>query len=201
MTDHELIEGIKKESNAGECLMELVSRHSGIYMAMVNNYTPPLNSIHKSHKNELINDKNYYIYQAAMKYDKSKKTKFSTYLGNETRWMCLNLFNKEKRRKFTALDFTKPQINDIPNEENHAKDQSNRDFLDQIIKLIERDPDSRISKIFKKRYFEGDSNKVTPWKKIGEDLQLSIQGCINIHDKAIIKIKKELNEDIWLINL
>ena len=131
-----------------------------------------------------------------MKYDESKKTKFSTYLGNETRWMCLNLFNKEKRKKVTEFDFTKPQMNDIPNEENHAKDQSNKDFLDQIIKLIERDPDSRISNIFKKRYFESDSNKVTPWKKIGEDLQLSIQGCINIHDKAINKIKKELNEDI-----
>ena len=46
------------------------------------------------------------------------------------------------------------------------------------------------------RYIDPGTNKVTPWKTIGDSLDLSIQGCINIHNKAITKIKKELSRDI-----
>jgi hypothetical protein len=38
------------------------------------------------------------------------------------------------------------------------------------------------------RYFE--SKKLTPWKKIAKKLDLSIQGCINIHNKHLTEIKK-----------
>ena len=33
--------------------------------------------------------------------------------------------------------------------------------------------------------------KLTPWKKIAKKLDLSIQGCINIHNKFIQKVKKQ----------
>lgn len=196
MSDKDLIDGIKQQGNSGECLSELVSRHSGIFLSMVNNYTPPLVSPYKSHKNELIEDKCYYIYQAALKYDDTKNTKFSTYLGNETRWMCLNLFNRDKKRKVTDIDLTDTSAKQIPEDKDVNQEHSKKDFLEIIFKMIEKDPDSRISKIFKMRYKDSDTNKVTPWKKIGEELQLSIQGCINIHDKTIDKIKKELTADI-----
>ena len=49
-------------------------------------------------REELINDAKYYIYKAAIEFDSNKKSKFSTFLGNQTRWMCLNLYNKSKRR-------------------------------------------------------------------------------------------------------
>lgn len=196
MSDEDLINGIKEQGNSGECLSELVSRHSGIFLSMVNNYTPSASSPYKSHKNELIDDKCYYIYQAALKYDDSKNTKFSTYLGNETRWMCLNLFNRDKKRKITDIDLTDSKTKQIPEDKDSTQEHLKKDFLEIIFKLIEKDPDSRISKIFKMRYKDSDTNKVTPWKKIGEELQLSIQGCINIHDKTIDKIKKELTADI-----
>jgi hypothetical protein len=46
------------------------------------------------------------------------------------------------------------------------------------------------------RYIEGSKNKVMPWNKVCKTVDLSIQGCINVHDKAIKHIKKELNKDI-----
>lgn len=196
MSDGDLIEAMKIRSNSGEYLMELVSRHSGIYLTMVNNYTPPENSSQKSHKSELISDKDYYIYQAALKYDESRKTKFSTYLGNETRWMCLNLYNKEKKRKIADMDLSTPPAKELPSEEDAEETISREDFLKKVMKIVNNDPDSRIAKIFSMRYLEGDNNKLTPWKNIGANLELSIQGCINIHDKAISKIKKELSRDI-----
>lgn len=196
MTDGDLIEAMKIRSNSGEYLMELVSRHSGIYLTMVNNYTPPENSSQKSHKSELISDKDYYIYQAALKYDETRSTKFSTYLGNETRWMCLNLYNKEKKRRITDTDFNNTKMKELPSDEDSEKNISREDFLKKVMKIVNNDPDSRIAKIFSMRYLEGDNNKLTPWKNIGANLELSIQGCINIHDKAISKIKKELSRDI-----
>ena len=196
MSDSELIDSLRQESNSGECLMELVSRHSGIYMTMVHNYTPNPSSSAPAYKNELLSDKNYYIYQAALKYDESKKTKFSTYLGNETRWMCLNLYNKTKNRSMREIELNKPEMRDIAEEVNFNEKSISKEFLDKVMSIAEKDPDSRISKIFKMRYLDPDSNKVTPWKTIGSSLNLSIQGCINIHNKAIVKIKKELSKDI-----
>ena len=38
------------------------------------------------------------------------------------------------------------------------------------------------------RYF--DDKKLTPWKKIAKKLELSIQGCIKIHNKHLTEIKK-----------
>jgi hypothetical protein len=35
-----------------------------------------------------------------------------------------------------------------------------------------------------------DNKKLTPWKKIAKKLDLSIQGCINIHNKHLNQIKK-----------
>jgi RNA polymerase sigma factor (sigma-70 family) len=197
LTDEDLIRGVRGSNNSGQFLTELIHRHSGIYVTMVNNYTPSNKSSQKSHKDDLIGDKNYYIYQAALKYDASKNTKFSTYLGNETRWMCLNIYNKEKKRRITDIDLTKASSKQIAaSDEAHNDTHSRADFLSKVMLIVKKDPDSRISKIFSMRYLDGESNKVTPWKKISEHLQLSIQGCINIHNKAIAKIKKELDKDI-----
>ena len=196
MSDAELIDSLRQESNSGECLMELVSRHSGIYMTMVHNYTPSATSSTPTYKSELISDKNYYIYQAALKYDESKNTKFSTYLGNETRWMCLNLYNKTKNKSAKEIEIDKPEMKDIPEEENENEKSITKEFLDKVMSIASKDPDPRILRIFKMRYMDPGSNKVTPWKQIGDSLQLSIQGCINIHNKAITKIKKELSRDI-----
>lgn len=196
MSDSELIDSLREENNSGDCLMELVSRHSGIYMTMVHNYTPNPILTTSTYKNELISDKNYYIYQAALKYDESRNTKFSTYLGNETRWMCLNLYNKTKKRSIKEVELNKPEMREIPEENNLNEKSISKEFLSQVMSIAKKDPDSRIAKILKMRYIDPDTNKVTPWKDIGQSLKLSIQGCINIHNKAIVKIKKELSKDI-----
>ena len=87
-------------------------------------------------------------------------------------------------------------MKDIPEEENENEKSITREFLDKVMSIASKDPDPRILRIFKMRYMDPGTNKVTPWKQIGDSLELSIQGCINIHNKAITKIKKELSRDI-----
>ena len=57
---------------------------------------------------------------------------------------------------------------------------------------LEKEKDHRVKKIIDMRYNVSD-NKLTPWRKIAKEVDMSIQGCINIHNKFINKVKKEGN--------
>ena len=99
--DVELVENIKNEKDVDDCLQELIERHTGIYLDIVNKYTQHTNT---SNKLDLIDEKDYNIYQTALKYKSDKGTKFPTFLGNETKWICLNKQNKIKKEKKVAFD-------------------------------------------------------------------------------------------------
>ena len=62
------------------------------------------------------------------------------------------------------------------------------------MELLKDYPDSRISQIFSMRYVEGSKNKVMPWKEVSQKIDMSIQGCINIHDATVQKLKIKLKE-------
>ena len=192
LSDINLVCNIQEGFDIEESLGELVNRHSGIFITMVNNYSMSHTSGVVPDRTDLLKDKSYYIYKAALKYDESKDTKFSTHLGNETRWLCLNLYNKNKKSKEINADHES-----LSNREIYDEDTSiDLEVLSKIMSMINKDPDSRVSKIFKMRYIQGSRNKVMPWHKICKPLKLSIQGCINIHNKTILKIKKELNKEL-----
>lgn len=193
LSDKELVCNLQVGVNPEESLGELVQRHSGIFITMVNNYSPTHTSGIVSNRRELLKDRDYYIYKAAIKYDENRNTKFSTHLGNETRWLCLNIYNKNKNSKEVNLDTA-----NIQNKERSVPDENKVDLeiLSKIMSMINKDPDNRVSKIFRMRYIEGQKNTVMPWNKICKPLKLSIQGCINIHDKAINKIKKQLKGEL-----
>lgn len=193
LSDEQLISNIRKKSQPNESLGELIDRHSGIYLDMVNAYSSASSPF--IDRAELIEDKNYKIYEAAIKFDKNKGAKFSTYLGNETKWLCLNTYNKNKRKPLVTVDF----IENIKCEEDSVdsiSDTIESDLFNKVLNIIKTHPDKRVGKIFNMRYIKGEKNKVMPWKKIGKKLQLSIQGCINIHNSAVKYIQNELKEDM-----
>jgi DNA-directed RNA polymerase specialized sigma subunit len=61
-----------------------------------------------------------------------------------------------------------------------------------VFNLADNHEDQRVKKIINLRYKVGNKNKTMPWKDISEKVNVSIQGCINIHDRFIEEIKKEL---------
>ena len=145
-------------------------------------------------RDELICEKSYHIYHCALKYKPSRGAKFSTFIGNETKWMCLNIYNKHKKRPTISVEEI---VHDLSQEFSDSvldKKNLDKEVFSYIIKIVKDYSDPRIYKIFKKRYIEGHKNKVMPWKKVSKDLGMSIQGCINIHDSTINKIKNKLKE-------
>jgi len=180
--DIQLINKVKNNGDE-ESLKELINKHSGIYVDMVNKYLPE--SIEGISKDDVLEDKNFCIYDAAINYDENKKAKFSTYIGNLARWKCLNIYNKNTK-------YPKICIND--NVENNSTCDSDINFVEQqenlhrVYSIINDSDDERVKTIFNMRYNGG--KKLTPWKKIAKKLDLSIQGCINIHNKHLTEIKK-----------
>jgi len=130
------------------------------------------------------------VYNAGLKYDHTKNTKFSTFLGNEAKWACLNQYNKNKKYLIADTDESRFMY------ENNMIEQD-KPFVDEvtlnkIFNIIEHHPDERVQQIFRLRYIDPQYNKLTPWKQVSKKLNMSIQGCINIHNSAIKVIRKEL---------
>lgn len=190
LDDLTLIEEVKaQDCNSDSALKTLIDRHSGIYLDIVNNYIPTNCSFIR--KSDVLQEKDYYIYQAALKYKDDKGTKFSTYLGNETKWMCMNLFNKSKKLPIVTIE--EGGVLDQSTTPTSSFDMSE---FEKIMELTKDHPDSRVHKIFELRYVEGEYNKLMPWQKIAIQLNMSIQGCINIHNAALKNFKSKLEREI-----
>lgn len=189
LQDNELVKNIKDDKKAEDSLQELIGRHTGIYLDIVNKYTKNGNSTNKL---DLIDEKDYNIYQAALKYKDDKGTKFPTFLGNETKWICLNKHNKKKKEPQLSIEDIKES--DILENKNSKISSDELEIFSEAIKFSKSHKDKRVEKIFEMRYITGEKNKVMPWKKISEKLNMSIQGCINIHNSAIEKFKIELKD-------
>ena len=189
LEDFQLVENIKENKKTEDSLQELIGRHTGIYLDIVNKYTQNGNLTNKL---DLIDEKDYNIYQAALKYEGDRGTKFPTFLGNETKWICLNKFNKRKKDPQLSIDDVKESDKLHPKKEKIKKEDL--EVFSEAIKLSKVHKDKRVEKIFEMRYITGEKNKVMPWKRISEELDMSIQGCINIHNSAVEKFKIELKD-------
>ncbi len=186
MDDIKLVENIQNHKDTESCLRELVVRHSGIYYSMINRYVPDQSLI--CSKSDLIEERDFHIYNAALRFDSEKGTKFSTFLGNETKWLCLNSYNKAKKKYCEA---TAPEDLDFLDKLDLGE-PIDINLLNEIFQMVEKHPDHRVSRIFKLRYKDGVGDKLLPWRSVAPHVNLSIQGCINVHNSVIEDIKNKL---------
>ena len=192
-SDLSLIKKIQSEDNQA-CLESLIQRHSGIYVYVVDQYTKNPNSI--IDRETIMQEKDTVIYTAALNYNPKCKSKFSTYLANEAKWKCLNAISKVKRRKETSLDEITSGISE------NSSLTVNDNSCERLIKLesfnvfkdmLDSEKDKRVKKIIDIRY-NTTNNKLVPWRIVAKEIGMSIQGCINIHNKFINKVKKQLTK-------
>lgn len=190
-SDNEIIEEIKNNINSSINMNHLIEKHSGLFYKICNRY---LISQDKTTINDFYRDKNFYFYQYILDYNPSKNTKFSTYLGNRVKWSCLNLLKKTQKNKNYISDTTIEDCqNFIPSSKDESLDKLRE--ISDVIKILKKDPDKRVFEIFKYRYLKGKNNGVMPWKEVSSQpsLLMSIQGCINIHNNFLKKIRKKQN--------
>ena len=191
MTDLQLIQKIKK-NNCEQSLLELYSRHQGICNKMLQKYCKVCYDIGVSLE-DLNSEKIYVVYKSALSFKSNKKIKFSTWLGNQMRYHCLNTFNKQSK----DVSMENENIKYIT-ENNQSKQidhaSINREKVDLIFNILDQMADSRVKEIFNLRYFS--DRKIQPWNKIGKKMHISTQTVINIHNKALSFLNKKISSDI-----
>ena len=190
LTDSALTDLIKAENDEG-ALEELISRHSGIYVDMLKRFG--MNCLTHNQVSDIMNDKDYVIYKAALEYDETK-AKFSTHLANKTKYMCLTQKTKNKNNKISS-NFDDVQFSQKDNSHTPYEECKINDSFSRILNLINKHKDKRLKTIFHERYFCGRRGKLKPWKEVARKLNLSAQGCINIHNKAVKEISLKIDNE------
>ncbi len=180
LTDSELIYRVK-EQNDSTALQVLTERHTGIYVAVAQKYTGFSDKIQIQ---DIKEDLQYNIYAWAKTYKPEKKMKFGTYVGEMTRYMCLDLLNKTPN----ATEITDYNLPAAP--ENTAQTAATKDSIEKIRERIERMTDKRFWTIFEARHF---SDPKRTWRDIGDQIGLTHEGVRQIYLKHIDRVKHYLS--------
>jgi RNA polymerase sigma factor (sigma-70 family) len=186
MNESQLIKKIKKD-NCSDSLKELENMHGGLCVKIIKKYLNQLNDKNFSIE-DMLKDKVYVVYQSALSFDPKRNIKYSTWLGNQIRYFCLNTLNKNKNNLCLDNEKIKYLVEKKQIEESNT--QMDQSKLDYIFDIIHNMKDKRIEKIFKMRYF--DSKKLKAWNEIGKKLHISTQTAINIHNKALEFLNKKI---------
>lgn len=189
--DLTLVQDIQSGSPLSSEMLEILSdRHSGLYVSTIMRLTgtsiPNL-------KEELLDDKMYVLYHAVMTYDKDRGSAFTTHFANEAKWNCLKNKTKKCNKEISCEESVLDLALDRSGQYDFIDVNDDKFFHEELMKEIEAIRDETAKKIIKLRYFSSDT-EILPWKKIAEAVQLSIQGCINIHNKYVDKIKKHIDK-------
>ena len=121
-----------------------------------------------------------------MSYNPDKGAKFSTWLGNQMRYLCLNSINKNR-----LIATEDEKINFIINKSNEDVEENIKEKLDYLNNILSQIKDKRVKRVFELRYFN-KTNKKTPWNKVAKKIGVSTQTAINLHNKTIKMLRKKL---------
>lgn len=187
-SDNEIIKKIqdcvKKNIDPTEYYQIISDRHSAIFYKMADRW---ISKKFKEKRLDYFRDKDYHIFRIVLDFKENKKTKFSTYLANRIQWDCMNSYNKDLN--CCEINCPNQLMYNCPD----SKDYVDTKAICEAMEIIKKDKDKRLHKIFNLRYLVGKGNRLMPWSDIckDEDINLSVQGCINVHDNYINKLRKE----------
>ena len=195
--DLELVNNVR-EDNCQDSLKELINRHSALCYNVYQKYGSTLSSSGVFF-DDVVKEKDYVIYKSAMSYNPDRNTKFSTWVGNHARYHCLNLINQNQ--KYVAVNdstlnyFIENNEVDSP----QLQPQGRQDSLEYIFNLLSQLRDKRIKKVFELRYLGSDGKE--SWSRIGENMSVSTQTAINLHDRGLKVLRKKMGSEVFFDKL
>jgi RNA polymerase sigma factor (sigma-70 family) len=177
---------IKKilDYQCNDSLKKLVDRHNGMIFNIGKKYCTSCNL----DINELNDNKYWIIFNAAKSFNSEKGSKFSTWLGNQIRFFCLNYKNKNSKLVPIEDKHLEFFINDI-NKKNNLSNQ--KEFVNVIIDLFNEISDSNTKNAIYYRYFY-NKERILNYSEIAQILKVTPQTVLNWHNKFIRFAKKKL---------
>ena len=189
VSDNYLVERIRV-ADCENSLKELIERHSGLCFKIIKRYAGTFyaNNIDIT---EASSDKNLIIWNSAKSFSVGKNVKFSTWLANQVKYSCLNALNKKSKDRLIA---TEDEILDLLKEKSPEESEDNLfEFTDNILNQLK---DKRIKQIFSMRY--SVYSKKPSWCKVAEQLNVSTQTAINLHNRGIEVLRKKIKSEKFL---
>jgi RNA polymerase sigma factor (sigma-70 family) len=180
--DEILIQNVKNK-NCNESLKEIVNKHGGIIFSIGKKYCQYCGL----DLNDLNDNKYWIIFNAIQSFDTTKGSKFSTWLGNQVRFFCLN--HKNKNVKFVTLEDNSLEF--ILNNASKENSFNKKEIINLIIDLFNQISDPNTKKAIYYRYFY-NKDRILNYSEIANILEVTPQTVLNWHNKFIKFAKKKL---------
>lgn len=191
ISDEKLIKKIISHQ-CNESLKELVERHSGMIFNIGKKYCTSCNL----DLNELNDNKYWIVFNSAKSFDAKKGSKFSTWLGNQIRFFCLNFKNKNSKLVPIEDKHLEFFINSSRKDDNINK----KEIINNIIDLFNEISDPNTKKAIYYRYFH-NKERILNYSEIAEILMVTPQTVLNWHNKFINFAKKKLTNKSISFNI
>ena len=185
-SDNELVHQIK-ETQDESALLEIIDRHSGIFYKTVSDYAPYSKT--GSIKDEFYERRDAMIYNAVESFDESRDVKFSTWLGNKTRYSCLSERIKQSKIPKTEQFCNVSDLEVFETDETPFSLLAVKDSAKEVLDFIYQRKGKNPRDIFEKRYF-GNGGRGMNFKDIGDEMGFSTQNVNKIHNEVIEYLKK-----------
>ncbi len=191
LSDLELV-GRIKELACSDSFNEIANRHSNLFYKVCQSYIPVLLSLGHS-REDLFEEKDLVLLESIQKFNPDKGAAFSTWLGNYTRYYCLNKINRRKGMpESSTLEEMESAFDEMSLEKfNYPSENIN---LQTVFQVLENLSDKRVALVFKLRY-ENDLPKKRTWAAIAGELNLTISSAIQLHKKGLKLLREEMDGD------
>ncbi len=194
-TENDLIALVKDNSDS-KAYLELSSRVEKLYFNVCHKYSKPLID-HGIDFKDILEQKDAIIYFCVNNFDVKRKSKFSTYVGNYARFLCLNSINARKLIMPSSDDEIAAHIENTQICHNYNQKEVAQEEYNAIYNLIDQFQDKRISEIFRHRYL-GDKKMV--WAEVAKKVGLSSQTCIALGSRGLKILKYKIKSKNILEN-
>ncbi len=186
-SDLQLIRQVRNK-NSSEAFLELCKRVEKLFYNVCHKYSTPLRS-HGIDPNDIMAEKDAIIYFCVQNFDHKKGSKFSTYVGNYARFLCLNSINARKFILPSSDDEMAKVIEESQVKDNYFHNSPVQEDYNHLNNLINEFQDKRIAEIFKYRYF-GDKKMI--WAEVAEKMKMSAQSVMNLNSRGLTLLKNRL---------
>lgn len=195
LPDVELVRRVK-ESACSDSFSELSKRHGNLFYRICQNYIKTLMAVGYS-ANDIFAERECVIFDAITGFNPDKGVLFSTWLGNFTRYFCLNKINAGK--KIPKLgDEEEAEAEGIFDNAAVEEFEGRRPEVDLniVIEALTSVNDPRITNIFRLRYDTSRMKKRT-WANIAQSLGLTVQTTMQLHKKGLKIVREQImNNDL-----
>jgi hypothetical protein len=181
LTDRELIQQIKSNPTDA-AIIELVNRHTGIYVNIIDRYSHINPSVIS--KQDLIDQRMTNIYTYALDYRLDSPMQFGTYVGQRIKFECKNLLREAPTEQQLERQIVDTEMNSDDND-HEIQDDETIELATQLLELAHKNEDYKFAQIIKYRFFSGTG--VLPWREIGKKMDMSHEG---VRKHFILKLKE-----------